>query len=65
MEIFKISEHDGKVYVRTLVYQRLLWQPWRYEYVATNGYPTDQIRYALEFKSIDEAEEWIKKNTPS
>jgi hypothetical protein len=65
MELFKISEANGKVYVKMLVYNEHIWQPWRYEYVAINGYPTEYVRYAAEFMNVGEAEEWIKKNTPS
>jgi len=66
MDLFKITETDGKVYVRMLVHNERVWseRQWYYNYVRIREYPTNDSHYATDFKTVEAAEKWIKEHQP-
>lgn len=67
MEFFKIVQSGSKVFIKMLCHNDRIWseRQWDYSWVRTGTYPTNMEEYATDFKTVAEAEKWIKTNTPS
>lgn len=62
-EIYSVETVDSKIYVKVLIYNSMLHYPWSYKFVGENSYPVskDRIKYAKQFQTVQEAEDFIKK----
>jgi hypothetical protein len=66
MELFKVVNLGDKVSVKTLTYNDRVWSgfQWAYSWVRINSSPTNDEKYATDFKTVDLAEAWINEHTP-
>ena len=61
MKLFKISQERKKVCIKMLIYNPRVWSEsqWKYSFMKLGSYPTDQVRYATDFKTVEKAQAWI------
>lgn len=66
MNLFKIIRSGEKVFIKMLTYNPRVWcnKQWFYGYVMDGAYPTENEKYATDFKTVEAAEQWIKDNEP-
>lgn len=71
MEFYKIhlEQKDflhSDVYVKCLVYNPNVWvgHQWKYCFLPKQGYPTDDLKYAKKFDTVDDALNWIEDHKP-
>lgn len=67
VELFKIVEVSVKVYIKMLTSNERVWSghQWAYRFVRTDNYPTNDEKYATDFKTRQAAEQWIKDHQPT
>lgn len=63
MELYKITEVGSKIYIRILSYNDRVCSDsqWTYRYVRIDDYPTNNEKYATDFKTVEAAQSWWDK----